>query len=136
MGLISIAQAATTAANNTATPPNNSLFSSGLMILAFVFIFYFLIWRPQSRRMKDQKQLLSSVAVGDEVTTNGGIVGKITKLDDNVVHLNIAEGVTIKLRKEAIANILPKGSLKAQPEMVTSNGNVKNGKAKNDKSEG
>ncbi|MCP3680794.1 MAG: preprotein translocase subunit YajC [Gammaproteobacteria bacterium] len=114
MGLLfSTAHAATGAAANGAQQ-GNPLFSSGLMILAFVLIFYLLIWRPQSKRMKSQKNLLGSLSVGDEVTTNGGIVGKISKMEDAFVHIEIAKGVTIKLRKEAVVNILPKGSLKEE----------------------
>ena len=113
MGLFtSTAHAASTASNGAAGQPNQ-LFSSGLMILAFVVVFYLLIWRPQSRRMKEQKNLLGAISVGDEVTTNGGIVGKVTKMEDSFIHLSIAQGVTIKLRKDAVSNILPKGSVKS-----------------------
>lgn len=125
MGLfISTAQAATTAAASGAADGaqhGNPLFSSGLMIVAFILIFYMLIWRPQSRRAKEQKNLLGSLNVGDEVTTNGGIVGTINKIEDGFMHLTIAEGVTIKMRREAVVNILPKGTLKESSQSKQDN---------------
>lgn len=79
----------------------------------FALIFYFLIWRPQSKRAKEHKELMSSLNKGDEVMTNGGILGKLTKVDDNYIVLQIADNVEIKLQKSAITAILPKGTLKS-----------------------
>ena len=79
----------------------------------FALIFYFLIWRPQSKRAKEHKDLMSSLNKGDEVMTNGGILGKLTKVDDNYIVLQIADNVEIKLQKSAITAVLPKGTLKS-----------------------
>jgi preprotein translocase subunit YajC len=79
----------------------------------FALIFYFLIWRPQSKRSREHRDLMSSLNKGDEVMTNGGILGKLTKVDDNYIVLQIADNVEIKLQKSAISAVLPKGTLKS-----------------------
>ena len=78
-----------------------------------VVIFYFLIWRPQAKRAKEQKNLLGSLQKGDEVVTTGGIAGKITKVSDAFVVLEVSDTVEMKFQKGAIAATLPKGTLKA-----------------------
>jgi preprotein translocase subunit YajC len=100
------------AAESTGAAATHGGFLSMLpMLLIFVVIFYFLLIRPQSKRAKEQKQLLSNVGVGDEVLTAGGIVGKIVQLKDNFVVLNIGKESQIMMRKSSIASILPKGTL-------------------------
>jgi preprotein translocase subunit YajC len=79
----------------------------------FILIFYFLMWRPQSKRAKEHRNLVSALSKGDEVITNGGIAGKITKVSEDFVALEIAEGVELKVQKVAIASALPKGTLKS-----------------------
>ena len=79
----------------------------------FALIFYFLIWRPQSKRAKEHKGLMSSLSKGDEVMTNGGILGKLAKVDDNYIVLQINDNVEIKMQKSAISAVLPKGTLKS-----------------------
>lgn len=87
--------------------------SSILLLVAFVIIFYFLLWRPQSKRVKEQKQLISSLAVGDEVITAGGVLGRITKLTDDFIMLLIAENVEITVQRSSVSASLPKGTLKS-----------------------
>jgi preprotein translocase subunit YajC len=94
-------------------PAHGSFLSMLPMLLIFVVIFYFLLIRPQSKRAKEQKQLLSNVAVGDEVLTAGGIVGKVLQLKDNFIVLNIGKNVEITLRKSSIASVLPKGTMES-----------------------
>jgi protein translocase subunit yajC len=72
-----------------------------------------MIWRPQSKRAKEQKNLLSNLQKGDEVVTNGGIAGKIVKVSDDFVVLEVSDTVELKFQKGAIAATLPKGTLKA-----------------------
>ncbi len=79
----------------------------------FILIFYFLMWRPQSKRAKEHRNLVSALSKGDEVITNGGIAGKITKVTEDFVALEISEGVELKVQKVAIASALPKGTLKS-----------------------
>ena len=86
-------------------------FSQILILLAFVVIFYLLLWRPQAKRAKEHRQLMASLAIADEVSTTGGIVGKITALRDDFIILKIAENVEVKMQKAAVASVLPKGTL-------------------------
>ena len=74
---------------------------------------YFAVWRPQSKRAKEQRNLLSSLAKGDEVITIGGILGKITKITESYIVLSINENMDMTMQKSAIANVLPKGTLKS-----------------------
>ncbi|MCZ6565733.1 MAG: preprotein translocase subunit YajC [Gammaproteobacteria bacterium] len=83
-----------------------------IMIAIFFAIMYFMIIRPQQKRSKDHKKLLSSLSKGDEVVTSGGMLGKILKVGDNSIKVEIAEGVAIKVQKDSISSVLPKGSLK------------------------
>lgn len=88
-------------------------FSFILMFVIFFVFIYFTIWRPQSRRNKEQQNLLSSLAKGDEVMTTGGLLGRIVKISDQYVSLSIANNVEILLQKSSIANVLPKGTIKS-----------------------
>ena len=84
-----------------------------VLLVGFVIIFYFLMWRPQAKRAKEHKNLLASLAKGTEVVTSGGVLGKVTKVDDNYVVLDVAENIEMKFQKSAIAAVLPKGTLKS-----------------------
>jgi preprotein translocase YajC subunit len=76
-------------------------------------VFYFLLIRPQQKRMKDQQAMLARLASGDEVVTAGGILGRITEVNDTFVTLEIADGVRIKVQKTQITQLMPKGTLKS-----------------------
>jgi len=89
--------------------PMTSLIFFGGMIL----IFYFILIRPQSKRAKEHRELVSALSKGDEVVTNGGLLGKITDVSEQFVTLEIADNVQVKIQKQAVATVLPKGSLKA-----------------------
>jgi preprotein translocase subunit YajC len=86
-----------------------------MLILMAIFIgaMYFMILRPQSKRAKEQRDLISSLAKGDEVVTIGGLAGRINKLTDAYVVLGISDNVEIVFQKNAIATVLPKGTLKS-----------------------
>ena len=88
-------------------------FYSWIFLVGFLVIFYLMIWRPQAKRAKEQKNLLGSLQKGDEVVTTGGIAGKITKVSDAFVVLEVSDTVEMKFQKGAIAATLPKGTLKA-----------------------
>ncbi|GIU29776.1 MULTISPECIES: preprotein translocase subunit YajC [unclassified Shewanella] len=85
------------------------------MLVIFGLIFYFMIFRPQSKRVKEHKNLMSSLSKGDEVLTSGGILGKIAKISDenDYVLLTINETSEITIKKDYIAAVLPKGSIKS-----------------------
>jgi preprotein translocase subunit YajC len=76
-------------------------------------IFYFLIIRPQNKRAKEQREMLSKIAAGDEVATAGGILGKVTEVGDQFLTVEIASGVAVKVQKFQVAQVLPKGTVKA-----------------------
>ncbi len=86
------------------------------IILMFV-VLYFLMIRPQMKRAKDHKTMLEALSKGDEVITAGGIVGKVTKVGDGYVTLEVAQrgdqGVEMQMQKTAIQTLLPKGTIKA-----------------------
>ena len=87
---------------------------AGLVPLILIFvIFYFLLLRPQIKRAKEHKKMLASLAKGDEVVTSGGVLGKITRIDESFVSLEVADGVELRVQKNAIASLVPKGTLKA-----------------------
>jgi len=94
-------------------PSQGSPYASILMLVGFFAIFWFLLIRPQQKKNKELRKMLSELTKGDEVLTNGGIAGKIIKLGDSFVDLEIAENVIVKIQRNAVGNILPKGSLKA-----------------------
>ncbi|MDH3559715.1 MAG: preprotein translocase subunit YajC [Gammaproteobacteria bacterium] len=81
------------------------------LILIFV-VFYFLLIRPQSKKAKEHKQMVAALAKGDEVVTSGGLLGKITKVGDNFVELEVAEGTRLKIQRQAVASLMPKGTVK------------------------
>jgi preprotein translocase subunit YajC len=93
-------------------PQNAGIMQLALMVGLFV-MFYFIAIRPQRKRQKELADLVANLAKGDEVVTNSGILGKISKLDDNYLVLQVAEGVELKFQKGAIHAVLPKGTLKS-----------------------
>lgn len=82
------------------------------ILIAMFALMYFLLIRPQQKRAKDHKKVLSELKIGDEVVTNGGIVGKIISVDESFADMEIASGVTVKVQKQGINNKIPKGTVK------------------------
>jgi preprotein translocase subunit YajC len=80
------------------------------LILIFV-VFYFMLIRPQSKRAKEHKKMLDALAKGDEVLTNGGLLGKITQLGDTYVEVELADNMKVKMQRQAITSVMPKGTL-------------------------
>ncbi|MFA5989056.1 MAG: preprotein translocase subunit YajC [Sphingomonas sp.] len=99
----------------TAAAPADGGLASILQLapLLLVFIaFYFLMIRPQQRRMKALQESVNAVKKGDEVTTAGGIVGKVTKVEDKLVEVEISQGVKVRVIKSTLAAIVPLGGAK------------------------
>jgi preprotein translocase subunit YajC len=94
-----------------AASTESSLMSFLPIILMFV-VLYFVMIRPQMKRQKEQKSMLDALAKGDEVITAGGIVGKVTKVTDSFVSVEVSNGVEIQIQKSAVTTLLPKGTLK------------------------
>ncbi len=94
-----------------AADPTGGLMQMLPIILMFV-VLYFLMVRPQMKRAKEHKALLEALAKGDEVVTQGGVAGRITKVGDSYIALEVADKVEIQVQKPAIVLVLPKGTLK------------------------
>jgi len=99
-------------ADTAAAGPAGSGFE-WVFLIGFLVIFYLMIWRPQAKRAKEHKNLLGSLQKGDEVVTSGGIAGKVSKVADYFVVIEVSDSVELKFQKQAIAATLPKGTLKA-----------------------
>ena len=86
----------------------------GLLFPILLFaVFYFLLIRPQQKRAKEHKKMVGALAKGDEVVTNGGLLGRINKIDDNFVTLEVADGIEVRVQRQAVSSLMPKGTLKA-----------------------
>lgn len=102
-------------ANAASTPQGGGTMELIFMLVIFGLIFYFMIFRPQSKRVKEHKNLMSSLGKGDEVLTSGGILGKIAKIsdDNDYVLLSLNDTTQITIKKDYIAAVLPKGSIQS-----------------------
>ena len=100
-----------------AQAPTGGVADGGLLsllplVLIFV-VFYFLLIRPQQKRAQEHKKMGEGIKSGDEVVTNGGTLGKITGIGEQFVTLEVAAGVEIKVQRQAIQMMLPKGTMKS-----------------------
>jgi preprotein translocase subunit YajC len=103
--LISNAFAATAA-------PGSDLLS--FLPIVFIFVlFYFMLIRPQMKQAKQQKAMIEALKAGDEVATVGGVIGKVTKVGDNFVSVEIAGNTVINVQKHAVQTLLPPGTIKS-----------------------
>jgi preprotein translocase subunit YajC len=86
---------------------------AGFLPLVILFVvFYLFLIRPQMKRQKDHSKMVQALSKGDEAVTNGGLLGRITEVGNNFVKLEIAKGVEVKIQKNAISQIMPKGTTK------------------------
>ena len=80
----------------------------------FILIFYFLMWRPQSKRAKEHRKLMESISKGDEVLTTGGLIGRVSKVSETgYVVLELSETTEVTIKRDFVAAVLPKGTMKA-----------------------
>ncbi|MGB5305235.1 MAG: preprotein translocase subunit YajC [Gammaproteobacteria bacterium] len=86
---------------------------SFLPLIVIFVVFYFLLIRPQSKKAKEHKQMVGSLAKGDEVVTNGGLLGRISKVGESFLEVELADGVTVKVQRQAVASLMPKGTIKS-----------------------
>lgn len=85
----------------------------GLLPLVLMFlILWFLMIRPQMKRSKEHKAMVAALSKGDEIITQGGMAGRIAGLDENFIHLEVSENTNIVVQRNAIATVLPKGTLR------------------------
>lgn len=100
------------AAQAPGAPPAAAAFD-WILIVGMVVLFYFFLIRPQNKRAKEHRELIGALAKGDEVVTSGGMLGKISKVTDDYVVVEIANNLEIKLQKNSIQASLPKGTIKS-----------------------
>ncbi|NBT29229.1 MAG: preprotein translocase subunit YajC [Gammaproteobacteria bacterium] len=86
-----------------------SLFSLLPLVVIFI-LFYFLLIRPQQKRAKQHKEMVAALKKGEEIVTNGGLLGKVTDVEDNFVTIEIASDLNVRIQRQAIAQVMPKGT--------------------------
>jgi preprotein translocase subunit YajC len=106
-----ISDAIAQAADGAAQQP--SLIEALLPFIILFVVFYFLLIRPQSKRAKEHKKMDAGLAKGDEVVTQGGLLGKVTEVGENFVEVEIAANMSVKVQRSAIAALMPKGTVKS-----------------------
>jgi len=85
---------------------------SMLPLLAVFVVMYFIMIRPQMKRQKEHKAMMAAVSKGDEIVTTGGVLGKITKVGESILSIEVANGVELQIQRSAIVQVLPKGTIK------------------------
>ena len=100
------------AAAQTAAPAASNPIGALLLPVLLIVVFYFLLIRPQQKKTKEHRQMLDALAVGSEVVTGGGVLGKVTDLGEQFVSVEIADGVQVKVQRHSISAVLPKDTLK------------------------
>ena len=110
--MISSAYAQTAPAAATGGDSMQSSFMSLLPLVLMFVVLYFGMIRPQMKRQKEHRAMIEALAKGDEVATAGGLIGKVTKLGDTFLGVEIAPGVEVQVQRTAVTQVLPKGSLK------------------------
>ncbi|MBU2816866.1 preprotein translocase subunit YajC, partial [Acidithiobacillus ferrooxidans] len=90
----------------------DSFFIQVIPLVAIFAIFYFLLIRPQTKKAKEQLQLIATISKGDEVITQGGLAGRIMQAGEDYLQLEVAEGVIVKVQRASVTLLLPKGTLK------------------------
>ncbi|ALG68107.1 preprotein translocase subunit YajC [Beggiatoa leptomitoformis] len=98
-------------AEGAATPAGSGFASLIPLVILFV-VFYFLLIRPQTKRVKEHKTMVDSLAKGDEIVTQGGLLGKVTNLGDNFIAVEIAPNLEVKIQRQSVAAVMPKGTIK------------------------
>ena len=83
------------------------------LLFGFMILIYFLMIRPENKRRKTHQDMISSLEMGDEIVTAGGILGKVSKITDQYIELSISDNTKIKIQKTSISAVLPKGTLKS-----------------------
>ena len=106
-----IANAYAQAAPAAAGGAESTLLSMLPLVLMFV-VLYFIMIRPQMKRQKEHRAMIDALAKGDEVVVAGGIVGRVTRLGDTILHVEVANGVEMQVQRPSVVQVLPKGTYK------------------------
>ncbi len=91
---------------------SETLMSLAPLVLIFG-VFYFLLIRPQNKKQKEHRQLVAALQTGDEVTTAGGVLGKVTEVKDNFIKVEVANNVIVTVQKHTVSAVMPKGTIKS-----------------------
>lgn len=97
-----------------AAPSSGAELMSFLPMVVIFVLFYFLLVRPQQKKLKEQKAMIDAITKGDEVVTSGGVVGRVVKTSEHYLTVEIADGVEVVVQRGAVGAKLEKGTLKAQ----------------------
>ena len=95
-----------------AGPGGGDLLSSFLPLILIFVVFWFLLIRPQQKKAKEHKEMVAAIKKGDEVVTNGGLLGRVKKVGDDFVLVELSEGTEVNVQRFAIAGLMPKGTIK------------------------
>ena len=95
-----------------ASGEGSSLLSLLPLVLMFV-VLYFIMIRPQMKRQKEHKAMIAALAKGDEVVIGGGVLGKVSKMGESIIQVEVANGVELQVQRSAVVQVLPKGSVAA-----------------------
>ncbi|QIL83015.1 preprotein translocase subunit YajC [Diaphorobacter sp. HDW4A] len=86
---------------------------TGMLPLVLMFVvLYFIMIRPQMKRQKEHRAMIDALAKGDEIVTSGGLLGKVSRMGEGFLHVELAEGVEVQIQRSAVTQVLPKGTLK------------------------
>ena len=101
------------AAQDAATPTGVGAGLSGLLLpVMLIVVFYFLLIRPQQKKQKEHRAMVEALAVGTEVVTGGGVLGKVTEVGEQFLTVEVADGVHVKIQRHSISAVLPKDTIK------------------------
>jgi preprotein translocase subunit YajC len=107
MGLISDAYA------QTGAPSGPGLIETFVPLILIFAVFWFVLIRPQQKKAKEHRQMVGDLKKGDEVVTNGGLLGRVKKIGDDFIVLELAEGYDVNVQRTAVATLMPKGTIKS-----------------------
>ncbi len=93
-------------------PAQGNALAEMLPLLILFVVFYLFLIRPQMKKAKEQRQMVDALQKGDEVVTSGGLLGRITQIGDNFLVLEVSKGIELKVQRQAVSQVLPKGTLK------------------------
>ncbi len=96
----------------TGAAGSESLLQGPLLLVGMFVVMYFIMIRPQMKRQKETKAMIEGLAKGDEIVTTGGVIGKVTKVGESIIGLEVANGVELQIQRGAVAQVLPKGTVK------------------------
>ena len=111
LGLLMTGVSLQAIAADTAAPAQGSSYGPIIFLVLIVVFMYFMVWRPQQKKAKEHRALISGVSKGDEVMTSAGIIGKVANVCEQYIDVEVSANVMITIQKGAVASVLPKGTL-------------------------